>query len=353
MAFRTPTDLTNKVAHSFYNLGLLEPDRPLLLMVSGGSDSVALLRLVSELSGPVEPGVSSAEAPAPLLLVLHINHMLRGEESDGDEQFVSDLCASLGIGCIVKRMDVAVLAARTGEGTEQAGRKYRYACAEAVLDDFSSEHGIDPVQGRILTAHTADDRAETLLQRVIVGGGGGSLASIPRCNGRIVRPLMDYTREELRSWLSHNKLLINGCLWREDTTNFDTDYSRAFVRHELIPLLSKRNPRIVEGLNRTAEVLTDESAWLNEEALKLLPLSRDSFTAPRALVRRAVYLACNEAINLLAPGARVTFEHIELIVKEGGNDGFACQIPGGIEVRTVRGSVQFKKARPPKHDPRV
>jgi tRNA(Ile)-lysidine synthase len=204
----------------------------------------------------------------------------------------------------------------------------------------------------ILTAHTADDRAETLLQRLLVGGGSGSLSSIPARNGCVVRPLLNCTKEELRRWLVAQNVCIDGYLWREDATNLDTAYSRAFVRHELMPLLTKRNPRIVEGLNRTADLLADESAWLDEQAARLLPLSKDSFAAPLPLLRRAIYLACNQAIDELACEARITFEHVNLIAREGARTGFACQIPGGIEVRNVRGSLQFKKAKPPRHDPR-
>jgi tRNA(Ile)-lysidine synthase len=326
-------------------------------MVSGGSDSVALLRLADALYRDAYGAEASSDATASLgspafLRVLHVNHRLRGAEADGDEQFVVALSSQLGIPCIVKRADVAAQAAKTGEGIEQTGRTLRYRFAQATLDEFSAELGVAPSCGRILTAHTADDRAETLLQRLIVGGGGSSLASIPGRNGRIARPLLGCTRQELRSWLISLDTGIDGCLWREDASNLDTQFSRAFVRHELLPLLASRNPGIVEGLNRTATVLSDESAWMDTLALELLPLTQESFTAPLPLLRRAVYLACNHAIAEFAPAARITFEHVERIVRGGCRNGFACQIPGGIEVRTVDGAIRFSKARPPRHDPR-
>lgn len=341
-----PSALFDQIQSSFSDLGLIDENRPLILMVSGGSDSVALLHFASEL-------VRGSRASAHFLHVLHINHMLRGADSDKDECFVVGLCKQLGIACTVKRVDVAALAAKTGKGLEQTGREVRYREANTLLDEVSATLKCAPLQGRILVAHTADDRAETLLQRILVGGGSGSLASIPKQNGRIVRPLLGCTRQDLRHWLTARNGTINDCLWREDATNANTHYSRAFVRHELLPLLAERNPRIIEGLNRTSDVLAEESAWLDELALKLLPLSRDSFAAPLPLLRRAVYLACNQAIAELAPDARITFEHIERIVKGGSNAGFACQIPGGIDVRTTRKLILFTKAKPPQHDPRL
>jgi len=331
MATRKHSALLNKVSESLVSLGLATFDSPLVLMVSGGSDSVALLHLISWLC-------KDARGTMDSLLVLHVNHQLRGSEALADEHFVVALCKKLQISCRVECADVAALARESGVGVEQAGRALRYRLAEEQ-------------PGFILTAHTADDRAETFLQRLIVGGGGSSLASIPVRNGRVVRPLLQCTRQELRAWLTTQNVSINGCLWREDATNLDTTYSRAFVRHELLPLLAERNPRIIEGLNRTAEVLSSESAWMDEQAALLLPLTSDSFSAPLPLLRRAVYLACNEAIEEMAPEARITFEHVDLIAHEGNTPGFACQIPGGIEVRQLHGQLTFTKAKPPRHNP--
>ncbi|MCL2529141.1 MAG: tRNA lysidine(34) synthetase TilS [Coriobacteriia bacterium] len=338
MTVQKLTSLLDKVEESLAILGLDAFQSPRVLMVSGGCDSVALLLLMHELC-------LKAQGSTEGLLVLHLNHQLRGEESLADELFVAKLCEQLGVACRTERRDVAAYAKEAGLGIEQAGRALRYELAEAARTSLA--------QGFILTAHTADDRAETLLQRLIVGGGSSSLASIPKRNGYVVRPLLDCTKQELQSFVTQKNLPINGCLWREDATNRDTQQSRAFVRHELLPLLAERNPRIIESLNRTAEILTSESIWLDEQALKLLPLTQDSFSAPLPLLRRAIYLACNKAIQELAPQARITFEQVELIARQGSTPGFACQIPGGIEVRNTGGQLSFVKAKPPKHDPRA
>lgn len=344
MAQKKHIPLQNRLLESLERLGVLnaESSSPLVLMVSGGSDSAALARLLQVLAA--QEGSPLATRP---ISVLHINHQLRGADADADEAFVRKLCSELSFNCVIKRFDVAAESTRTGESVEQAGRRLRYDAAYAVLNHSSNTSGC------ILTAHTADDRAETLLQRLIVGGGGSSLASIPERNGAIVRPLLACTREELRAWLRELNKPVEGKLWCEDATNNDTYYPRAYVRHELLPLLAARNPRIIESLNKTADVLATESAWMDEMALKLLPLTSTSFDAPLPLLRRAVYLACNEAIAKLAPEARITYDHIDLITQEGSKAGFACQIPGGIEVRNVRGTLTFSKAKPPQHDPRL
>lgn len=322
--------------------GLIQQKSPLVLMISGGSDSVALLHLTKALSADSQP-----------LRVFHLNHLLRGDEADADEHFVVELCALLAFDCTVKRVDVAATAAATGESVEQAGRRIRYELANAELAALCKSSQADVLQGHICTAHTAEDRAETLLQRLIVGGGGSSLASIPLQNGSLVRPLLFCTRDELQHWLLNLNVSVDGFLWREDSTNANTAYSRAFVRHELLPLLATRNPRIVESLNRSATVLADESLYLDEQAQALLPLHTESFAFPLPLLRRAIYLACRDAIDQLAPDARITFDHIELIASQGSRAGFACQIPGGIEVRNVLGKITFTKAKPPQHDPRT
>jgi len=321
-------------------------------MVSGGSDSVALLLLIHELSLANQRSIGN-------LLVLHVNHQLRGADALADEHFVIALSEELGVNCRVERADVAAFAKKTGAGIEQAGRTLRYELAEKARVVLSTELSTRTPEespcshaGYILTAHTADDRAETLLQRLIVGGGGSSLASIPRRNGLVARPLLECTRQELRSWLTEKNLSVQGRLWCEDATNLDTSYSRAFVRNDLLPLLAERNPRIIESLNRTSEILTSESSWMDEQAALLLPLNQDSYQAPLPLLRRAIYLACNEAIQNLAPEARITFEQIELIAREGNAPGFACQIPGGIEVRNKSGRLSFVKAKPPRHNPK-
>jgi tRNA(Ile)-lysidine synthase len=343
--------VAQKVQQTVTAHDLLAPGALVLLLVSGGSDSVAMAHLLPLLY------------PQNNFAVLHVNHGLRSQAADEDERFVVELCAMLGLPCWVERVDVAATAAQTGDNVEQAGRKLRYARAHTRLECWCDEQGVAPTNGRIATAHTLDDRAETLLMRVIVGGGSGSLGSIPYCNGVVVRPLLDCRHNALRTWLltqegaggqgavELSQAARVGKLWCEDESNADTTYARAYVRHELLPLLKKRNPRILETLAKNANVLACESAYLDEQAHALLPLTSASFLAPEALLRRAIYLAYKEVADGLAPDARISFEHIDCIAREGARLGFARHLPGGIEVRNVKGRLVFCVAKPPRHIP--
>jgi tRNA(Ile)-lysidine synthase len=365
---------------------------PVVLMVSGGSDSVALMRMLPQLY------------PQYHYTVLHINHLLRGEDADKDERFVLDLAHSCGLKVESRRIDVGFLAAQSGGNLEEVGREQRYLAANELLDRLCAQRNVAAERGRIAVAHTLDDRAETFLMRIIVGGGGSGLSSIPFTNGRIIRPLLDCTREELREWL---KAQVGGTvsqgqaddgtspqitdgtaaqqgigdgappqttvpfspLWREDASNEDTSRLRAFVRHELLPLARTRNPYLARNIARSLDVLSAEDALLARFAEELegrfVSENEGSFEYPgpivtvdtalfdeeRALARRVIRVACK---RVMPATARITFEHIENIVANGRHIGFATDIPGDVTVRNVCGTLVIRQktaTEKPKHDP--
>ena len=199
--------------------------------VSGGADSVALLRLLEELSA--ELGIR--------LAVLHFNHQLRGAESDADESFVAQLAAARGIEFLAGREDVAAAPAGAGWNLEDAARRLRYAF-------FASAVKAGRVT-RVAVAHTADDQAETVLARLVRGTGPAGLASIYPVKGHVVRPLLEIRRSELRSYLT-----TLGQSWREDASNLDLTRLRARLRHQVLPVLERElQPAIVEHLGRLAK----------------------------------------------------------------------------------------------------
>jgi tRNA(Ile)-lysidine synthase len=270
--------------------------------VSGGIDSVALLRLLIELRG--ELGI--------VLSVVHFNHRLRGAESEGDQEFVAGLAREHGLEFYLSSGDVAELAANEHSGVESAARELRYGFFRSLLgsdegDEIETEvpQGLKPESSgaiigtaeavpfpiliaapsqaaptrsvptnlldKIATGHTLDDQAETVLMRVIRGTGLRGLAGIyPRIlvelededgHGEIVRPLLGIRRRELEQYLADLKQP-----WREDSTNADSKFTRNRVRKLVLPLLEREfNPAVVEGLAELAEIARDEEDyWENE-----------------------------------------------------------------------------------------
>ena len=208
-----------------------DPDRgaPVVLMVSGGADSTALLVLAATSTLDIDDGRGCARIARERLHVLHVNHGLRGIDAEEYEEFVRGLAERYGIPCTVRRVDVARLAQQARESgdttagnVENAGREIRYAAAVELANRLSEEFGTPRSAARILTAHTADDRAETFFMNAIRGTGPSGLSSIPRRRNRIVRPLIDSTHDQLCDLLR-----MRGIVWREDDTNHDTRYLRA------------------------------------------------------------------------------------------------------------------------------
>lgn len=204
-------------------------------MFSGGGDSTALLLALNRFrtSGG--------------LRALHFNYGLRGEESLADEQFCVELCSSLGIELVVDRAPEGF--ADDGNLQDRA-RELRYAAAERE----AASMGPDAL---IATAHTADDQAETILYRLFASPGRRALQGMPAVRGRIVRPLIELRRAELREWL-----VGQGVAWREDASNDDPRFARVRARR-LLADAEQLHPAAVKNLLRTADLLREESAALS------------------------------------------------------------------------------------------
>ena len=207
--------------------------------VSGGADSVALLRLLFELRDRL--GIR--------LVVLHFNHQLRGLESEADQRFVEEVAAGHSLMCEVGAGDVREAARSKGWNLEDAARRLRYA--------FFDERVQQGIVARVAVAHTADDQAETVLAHVLRGTGIAGLAGIHPVRGAIVRPLLEIRRQELREYLA-----ARGQAWREDASNEDTTRLRARIRHRLLPFLAQDfQPQIVAQLCRLASIARDQEAF--------------------------------------------------------------------------------------------
>lgn len=203
--------------------------------VSGGADSVALLRFLAAL----RPQFGWD------LVVCHIHHGLRGAEADRDECFVRALAEQLGLPCAVSRIDAAALALRDHISVEEAGRMARYAF-------FAQTAGEG---GRIATAHTLDDSIETVLMNLVRGTGLRGLCGIPRIRGNIVRPLLDCTRAEVEDYLG-----ALGQPYCTDSTNLTDDYTRNRIRHDILPRLCELNPNFPGAMARMLPRLAAQQA---------------------------------------------------------------------------------------------
>jgi len=231
---------------------LLHPGMRVAVAVSGGADSVGLLRALGEAAS--ELGLA--------LSVAHLHHGIRGAEADQDERFVMELAHRLGLPLHRHRVDAPNAASAEKKTLEEAARHLRYAWFRELLAQGQAD--------AVATAHTLDDQAETVLHRLIRGawteGLGGIHPLIAAPGGSILRPFLKTRRADIVAWLRDI-----GQPWREDASNQDPAFTRSRIRHELLPQLAGFNPRIAEQLARLAAIARDEESWWDTELARILP----------------------------------------------------------------------------------
>ena len=318
---------------------------PVILMVSGGADSMALLHMAATEPLDLGDGAGLVRVAKEHLHVLHVNHLLRGEDADADQHFVQETCDSLGISCTLLRVDVAKLAQERDGNLEEIGRRVRYDAARELAQKLCVEQGVSRQKVKILTAHTADDRAETFMMNVMRGSGMSGLASIPRHRGLIYRPLLDYTHDQLKDWLKARSLD-----WHEDATNTDTYYLRAYMRHNVLPLLKARNPLLVQTVCKIADLMTDEDDYLESKAarkLRQITLRKSE----SSLVLDALKLSSTDVViarrvvrivaRQLIPEAWLEFRHVDAVLEAVAAGVGVANLPQNLEARVRLGTVTF------------
>jgi len=318
---------------------------PVILMVSGGADSMALLHMAATEPLGLGDGAGLVCVAKEHLHVLHVNHLLRGEDADADQHFVQETCDSLGIPCTALRVDVAKLAQERDGNVEEIGRRVRYDAARELAQKLCVEQGVSRQKAKILTAHTADDRAETFMMNVMRGSGMSGLASIPRHRGLIYRPLLDYTHDQLKDWLKARTLD-----WHEDATNTDTHYLRAYMRHNVLPLLKARNPLLVQTVCKIADLMTDEDDYLEAKAarkLRQITLRKSE----SSLVLDALKLSSTDVViarrvvrivaRQLIPEAWLEFRHVDAVLEAVAAGVGVANLPQNLEARVRLGTVTF------------
>ena len=318
---------------------------PVILMVSGGADSMALLHMAVTEPLDLGDGTGLAHVTQERLHVLHVNHLLRGADADADQHFVQETCDSLGIPCTALRVDVAKFAQERDGNVEEIGRRVRYDAARELAQKLCAEQGVSRQMAKILTAHTADDRAETFMMNVMRGSGMSGLASIPRHRGLIYRPLLDYTHDQLKDWLK-----ARGLDWHEDATNTDTHYLRAYMRHNVLPLLKARNPMLVQTVCKIADLMTDEDDYLEGKAarkLRQITLRKSE----SSLVLDALKLSSTDVViarrvvrivaRQLIPEAWLEFRHVDAVLEAVAAGVGVANLPQNLEARVRLGTVTF------------
>ena len=264
----------------------IHPGDRIAIAISGGADSVALLLTLHAANS------AKHDALGVGISAVHINHHLRGKESNADQNFVEDLCIGLDIPLHLHHADIPERITTTSEGIEEAARNARYDFFSTLLNSGHAD--------AVLTAHTLDDQAETVLMKLLRGAWTEGLSAIhpvlAQPKGKILRPFLQTRRAEIESFLKSSNQP-----WREDSTNTDTAFTRNRIRHELLPQLRTFNPNIDQTLANLAELAREEELRWQTELGRILP----QLLLPGKPVRgggRAVPLPISKKTVILSEG---------------------------------------------------
>jgi len=323
-------DIEARVLDWTVRQGLIAPGETVLVALSGGADSVCLLRVLLALRARLSIVVRAA----------HYDHRLRGADSAQDVVFVQALCRALDVPLILGVGDVAEAATASGRGVEETARTMRY--------DFLEDAACKVHADKIATAHHADDQVETVLLHMLRGAGLRGLSGIPPCRGRVVRPLLTAERREIMGYLAEL-----GQNFVEDATNRDTKYRRNALRHQVVPLLRAQNPNLSQTVLRQSELLRQDAAYLDRlaEAAFLRLWERDDMGIVRYRLSVCGLLDLDPAISsrvvslaVRASGGAADWVHVQRVldIAAGSDPSAMGQMRGGVVVRRVYDRLVFE-----------
>lgn len=334
------------VINTMLSSGTLAEGAVIIVGFSGGPDSLCLLHGLRHL----------ADAMEFTLIPVHVNHHLRGDKADAEQEHAISICEKLDLDCLVYDADCKELAEQLGVSTEEAGRTVRYEIFDDVAEQLESQ-GIDPDNIFIAVAHNADDQSETVLFRLMRGTGVHGLAGISpiRHSNKgymIIRPLLEVTRDEIEEYIRSFKLRPN-----RDESNDVADVTRNKIRLKLIPYIEKNyNPNIKEALRRYAEIAEIDDSFMEEIAYSLCESAMEIDTVREALVlditelrnqhiaiNRRVATICLKSLGL-ADGA--SYELILAIIElfYSSNPSASINLPAGFIAQREYDTVVFMPA---------
>lgn len=308
--------LTDPALQAARDSGLIEPGRPLLVLLSGGGDSVCLLDVAIELGAAVS--------------ALHVNYRLR-EGADQDEALCVEVCERLGVPLLVEQPTLP-----KGGNLQERAREARYALAERhAAGDYAA-------------AHTASDQAETVLYRLAASPGRRALLGMEPRRGRLVRPLLGATREETRAHCA-----ARGLPWREDPSNADSRFARARVRHELLEALRSVAPAAERTIAETARLLRDEAEVLDRDVAEALEALgggpavslADLRARPPGLARLVLRALAERAAGAPRSLSRAEADAVLALGEAGGTR--SLDLGDGLRALSEYGTLRFTRARDP------
>ncbi len=315
----------DKVLNTIKKYDMLKDANSVTVALSGGADSVCLLHILYSLKDSLGITLSAA----------HLNHNLRGEESDRDEQYVRNLCERLNVPLIVGSADIKAEAEKRGESIELAARNIRY--------EFLKQNASGPVA----TAHTASDNLETVIYNTARGSGTRGMGGIPPVRDIYIRPLIECTRSEVEEYLSEN-----GLGFVTDSSNLSDEYNRNFIRHKIIPAIKQINPSVEQTVAAASEALREDADFIEGMATKIYAIIGKGDSLDAELLKEQHPAVAKRVLAMLHKentGATPDSFHIKGmydILKSGGKMSLASGFSAVCDKKTFK--IEKTKADKPK-----
>lgn len=303
-----------KIKKTIERYSMLSTDTPLAVAFSGGADSVALLEYMNRHFKHVS--------------AIHINHMIR-ETAKRDEDFCREFCRIRNIPFFCVHCNVPEETKKSGEGLEECARRLRYS----AIEDLVLKEGIE----KVATAHHANDNAETVIFNLVRGSGTSGACGIPPVRGIYVRPLITISKDEILKYCKENFLEFV-----TDETNFDTDYTRNYIRHEIYPHLCRINPSVTDALTRFCDTQRTERDYILSEAKKIRKNEKRNVLAEKHDALLSAYIRILAKQYGAEPNYKVTSEIIKCIRKN--NDYLRINVGGGVSAVCDRDTFYFEKS---------